>query len=288
MMHKQFALLALTALSLPALALESMSDASLSDTTGQDGVTITIAPPAGGITAQMILHDTDGLTPNGTKVADGALVFGDGTAANNFKIAGGNITLDIDADGGSGTTSTTGPVLNIKIGLPSSLTINTGTISVAKSSGMGAALTNTTKILDNITVALGGLNVNMQLGAEAQGSMLKVSGAVTNGITLNNFALFDNWNGTTAQTNVGIGAASIKIKDNGAGANLTLTDVRGDVTAGAGLLFTLTDIGAASSAGIDIQMTGVKLGDQTAATKLGNLELRGLNLNGATIGIKGH
>jgi len=128
----------------------------------------------------------------------------------------------------------------------------------------------------------------MQLGAEAQGSMLKVSGAVTNGITLNNFALFDNWDGTTAQTNVGIGAASIKIKDNGAGANLTLTDVRGDVTAGAGLLFTLADIGAASSAGIDIQMTGVKLGDQTAATKLGNLELRGLNLNGAMIGIKGH
>ena len=268
-----------------AFALESMTDAAMSQTTGQDGVTVTINL-VNGINAQAILHDTNGVAPNGTTGSAGAIVFGNGTTAGNFNISSGIITLDIDADGGTGTTSTTGAVLNVKIGLPSALTVTTGDISVAKSAGLGGALTNSTKILNSTTLSLGGLNVNMQLGAEAQGSMLAINGAITGGITLNNFALLDAYNGTVAQTNIGIGATSVKIKDNGAGANLTLGDIKGDVTAAAGLQFTVASIGSAT--GVDVQMTGLKLGDQGAATTLGNFELRGLNMNGTIIGVKGH
>ncbi|MEY4515822.1 MAG: hypothetical protein RL180_168, partial [Pseudomonadota bacterium] len=110
-----------------AFALESMSEADMSQTTGQDGVTMSIALPAGGINMQMILHDTDGLAPNGTEGSDGAIVFGNGTAAGNFQISGGTIIMDIDADGGTGAAAATGPVLNVKIGLPT-LTITTGDI----------------------------------------------------------------------------------------------------------------------------------------------------------------
>jgi hypothetical protein len=260
-----------------------MSEADMSQTTGQDGVTVTLNL-VNGINAQAILHDTNGLTPNGTFGSAGAIVFGDGTALGNFKISSGIITLDIDADGGTAAGATTGALLNVKIGLPSNLTVTTGDISVAKSGGLGGALTNSTKIFNSTTISLGGLSVNMQLGAEAQGNMLKVSGAITNGISLSNFALLDGYNGAAAQTNVGIGATSVTIKDNGA-ANLTLGDIRGDVTAAAGLQFTLTSIGSAT--GVDVQMTGLKLGDQ-AGTNVGNFELRGLNMNGTIVGIKGH
>jgi hypothetical protein len=34
-------------------------------------------------------------------------------------------------------------------------------------------------------------------------------------------------------------------------------------------------------------MTGLKLGDQ-AGTSVGNFELRGLNMNGTILGVKGH
>ena len=273
-----------------AFALESMSDTDMSQTTGQDGVTVTLNL-VNGINAQAILHDTNGLTPNGTFGSAGAIVLGDGTTAGNFKISSGVITLDIDADGGTGATgATTGALLNVKIGLPSNLTVTTGDISVAKSGGLGGALTNSSKILNSTTISLGGLNVNMQLGSEAQGNMLKVSGAITGGISLTNFALLDGYDGTTAQTNVGIGASTILIKDSGTGAandNLTLGSIKGDVTAAAGLQFTLTSIGNATN-GVDIRMTGLKLGDQGAATTLGNFELRGLNMNGTIVGVKGH
>jgi hypothetical protein len=269
-----------------AFALESMSEADMSQTTGQDGVTLSIALPAGGINMQMILHDTDGLAPNGTEGSDGAIVFGNGTAAGNFQISGGTIIMDIDADGGTVAAAATGPMLNVKIALPT-LTITTGDISVAKSGGLGGTLTNSTKIFNSTSVTLGAMNVNIQLGSEAQGSMLKItSGFMTGGLTLNNFAVLDGYDGTAAQANVGIGATSIKIKDNGAGANLTLGTITGDVTAGAGLQFALTSIGNATT-GLDVQVTGLKLGSQ-AGSSVGNLELRGLNMNGTTIGIKGH
>lgn len=267
--------------SVSAWALAPLSDDSLSASTGQDGLTMTLITPSTGITARVVLHDKDGLAPNGVTGSAGALIFGDGTAANNFKISSGSFVLKVDADGGAAGA---GALLNLNLALPSDLVISTGTLSIGKSVGMGSAPTNTSVLMDNMNISLGGLTANIQLGNEAQGSMLRVSGAISNGITLSNVTLRDNWNGATAQSDVGIGVGTIRVRDSG-GSALTLGRVSGDISA-AGLVFNFADMGSAS--GIDIQMTGVKLGDQTAATKLGNLELRGLNLNGATIGIKGH
>ncbi|MEY2862557.1 MAG: hypothetical protein RLY58_264 [Pseudomonadota bacterium] len=268
-----------------AFAMESMSEADMSQTTGQDGVTLSINL-VNGVNAQMFLHDTDGLKVGATAGPAGAIVFGDGTTAGNFKISNGIITIDVDADGGTGAAAATAPMLNVKVGLPT-LTITTGDISVAKSNGFGTAVTNSKKIFNSTTVTLGAMDVNIQLGAEAQGSMLKITnGSMTGGLTLTNFAVLDNYDVAASQTNVGIGATTIKIKDSGAGANLTLGSIKGDVTAAAGLQFTLASIGDATN-GIDVQVTGLKLGDQ-AGSSVGNLEMRGLNMNGTILGVKGH
>ena len=295
----KLALVSAVAMSGHAFAMQTLGDEELSQATGQDGVTIQLDLPtlgAGtGISAQAILHDSDGLAGR-TATSAGAIVMGDGTTANNFQItagAGQSVLIDIDADGGTGTAATTSPVLNVKLTLPSVFAIKTGDIYVAKSAGLGGALTNQKKILSNTTVSLAGTTVNVQLGSEEQGSMIKVGGSITGGLVLTNFGLLDS-SATTATADVGIGATSIKVKDNGAGADLTLGNVTVDAVGGAtgGLKIVLASIGAAG--GIDVQMTGLRLGGLSTGTTptptaaLGNVELRGLALNGTGITIRGH
>jgi len=148
-----------------AYAMQSMDDATLSDTTGQDGITVVIAPGTaalgilattpgattsaagvalngvtyvGGIAiGAAVLHDKDGIS--GTD-SGGAIILGDAHQANTANAVGtemgiyadGGITLNIDASGGgaAGTVSGTAPVLNVQVVLPSHLLIRTGDISV--------------------------------------------------------------------------------------------------------------------------------------------------------------
>lgn len=294
----KLALISAMAMSGSAFALQTLGDEELSQATGQDGVTIQLDLPAAGINAQAILHDSNGWTARTpANSSAGAIVLGDGTVANNFKITGTAITLDIDADGGTGTAANNSPLLNIKITLPANFAVSTGDIYVAKSAGLGGALTNQKKILSNTTVTLAGATTNIQLGSEEQGAMIKVGGTITGGIVLTNFGLLDA-SATTATADVGIGAASVAIKDNG-GANLTLNNganpgVSIDAVGGAagGLKITLDSIGSAT--GVDVQLTGLRLGGLTTGTTptptaaLGNFELRGLSLNGTGITIRGH
>ncbi len=137
----QLALVTAIAASGSAFAMQSMDDATLSDTTGQDGITIAIAPGAtalgalvasggtasaagvtyngvtyvGGIAiGAAVLHDKDGIGGVGSA---GAIVIGDASQANAHNAAGtemgvfadGAITVNIDATGNiGGVNSTTG------------------------------------------------------------------------------------------------------------------------------------------------------------------------------------
>lgn len=267
----KLALVSAMAMSSSAFALQTLGDEELSQATGQDGITISLS---GGITADaLVVHDkgglgaTNGITAGNT--GDGAIVLGVyGTAggANDFSITGGNIDLVIDAD-----KNGTSPVLNIKVQLPAALTVNTGDIYVAGSGGIAAAsasqYTNATKVLDNISFVLNNATMNIQLGNQPQGALIKLAGAITGGLTINNLNILQGANG--------IRLGSVSVRDvNGADWNLNA-----NINAVANGL-AISNLGSA-----DVRISNVKLG-ATGASTLGDVALLGLAL--PTVTISGH
>jgi hypothetical protein len=153
-----------------AYAMQSMDDSALSSTTGQDGITILIAPPListqdktgytaangevlGALTQKnaitigaAVLHDKDGFAGN---LGGGAIIIGDASQANSGNTAGvqlgiygsSPIGVTIDASNGKVTTGLGGtkPILNIGVSLPTDLLIRTGDISVDGSARAGIA-----------------------------------------------------------------------------------------------------------------------------------------------------
>jgi len=301
----KLALVSAIAISSSAFALESADDVALSAVTGQDGINLTIALPdyvAGtshGLTiGQVNMHDSNGF---GALTDSGALQIGDGTVGNRIEMfctdctngAGSQgILAIIDTSGGA--TGTT-PTLNVAVYVPA-LTINVGKVYVADSNGTGSALDSQIEILDAMTLSLGTMNLNIQLGTEVQtlGSglttMIKLNTTISNGLTISGFKLNDN-NGTTVGGNV-LAGGSILVDTQtikGAGdANLAL--VAGvDVTA-SGLVLTLDRLGTvgtvlSTTGGVDLTMTGVHLG---TAANVGDTEIKNLNLNGTQLVVSGH
>ncbi len=332
----QVALVSAIAVSGSAFAMQPMTDSALGQTTGQDGISVKIKPPTKnfdtlyGTTAfaatggnagtvsidQIIIHDKDGLAPTGTKGTAGAIVL------DNFALGGnGLIALDIDADGGP--SSPAAPVLNIKVGLPSTLVIHTGDISVAKSNREGVAVdelatrgvTSKVKVLDSMDINVGGASMNIQLGNEPQGAMIKASGTITDGLTISKLRLIDaaGTPATAATFNAGppvtlatpwvmgdtggqLYVGKLNVRDTG-GSNLTL-NANIDISAN-GLIVTM-----GGSLKSDIMMTDVRLGNVAAAgtglpnqgnfvnpdtTKaIGDIELVGVDLVGTKIAVSGH
>jgi hypothetical protein len=283
MMKKALLATAIAALSVSSYAMEVMDEEALASTTGQDGLTVTITPPVGGITADIIWHDTNGYTGAATA---GAVVIGDplggatvGTHDSFSIVATGGIVLDIDAsaDVHSGTAGNQ-PGLRVAVSLPTGMTINTGDISVAASAGVGANVTaQTADIFNNMTITVGsGTLATINLGNEPlSGAMIMVNTALTNGLDISNFALND------ANSSGSINVVTLSVDDAGAGANLT-TAINIDATA-TGLLATIGTLGSAT--GIDVTMVDVGLG---STTSMGDVEIKGLNLVGTTIRIAGH
>ncbi|MEC7119488.1 MAG: DUF6160 family protein [Pseudomonadota bacterium] len=276
----QLALVSAIAISGNAMAMQALDDEALSAATGQDGITIQITPPGTGITIDsIVVHDSDGDAVNAGGDA-GAIVLGDnlnGNAGNQFSIdtAGDAIEVVIDADGNGGA-----PVLNVAINLPAALTITTGDISVAASTGVGNAVTAGVVVIDSFDIALGGASLNVQLGNEAQGAMIVASGSIAGGLTITDFSLNDTDDqGGTGISGGGIHLGSINVRDAG-GANLTLGATI-DASA-AGLVIT-----ANSGVDSDITLTNVRLGLDTNAA-IGDVELLGMSTNGTQITISGH
>lgn len=267
-----------------AYAMEALDEEALAATTGQDGITVAITLPAAGITMNQIIHDKDGYAAG---LDGGAIVIGSvGTsAATGMSIVNtGAITLNIDA--ASTPVAGTNPYLNVGVALSGTTTIHTGDIRVASSaaSAAGGGIGSITQadnfssvIMSDMTIVLGATSMNIQLGNEPQGAMIKLNTTMTGGLTINNLSLND------ANSGGSISMTQQKLFDAG-GADLTVAaDI--NVTA-TGLQVALGQFGHATN-GASIDMSGVKLG-AAAAASLGDIEIRGLNLNGTTMTISGH
>lgn len=341
----QLALVSAIAVSGNAMAMQALDDAQLSATTGQDGITLTIKPPVkafdgltagrGGVIAidHIYVHDNDGAVGAVPTAAAGAITL------DGFAIAGNQpIVVKIDADGNGAGAGNGNAFLNVNVALPSELVIRTGDIGVAASNRTAASaasvrgvLTKNSHILDSIDVKLGGAVMNIQLGNEVQAgstgtgnatTMIKLSGSVTNGISITGLSLDDNSgvaaaagipavpgvdvNGNGDFTDPGdtapvaavppklgttggsITIGEILIRDSAGGANLTLaTDI--DVSAN-GLIMTM------GGTKTDIMLSNVVLGGAAAVAgvnidttaSIGDVEIVGLDMVGAQIAISGH
>ena len=147
--------------------------------------------------------------------------------------------LALSANATANAASNQGAMLNVKISTPS-LRIQTGAIYVANSNaaemgidadGVAAATTDDTdgtqvtgkvKILDGMGLTMGSATINVQLGNEAQGAMIKLNTAITGGMTIDtigtaNPAIL----GTAGTTGGKIYIGQQKINDNG-GSDLTV------------------------------------------------------------------
>lgn len=312
----QLTLVSAVAMSGHAMAMQSMDDEALSAATGQDGITLVIA---GDVHADVIVHDKDGYQ---TLAAGGAagpaatparadLGFATATAGNanasgaivmkGFSIEDTSATrtgirVHMDADGNAGA-----PVLNVNIGLPDELTINTGDIYVAESArnsshaaaydNMGA-YANEVKILDNIEVVLGDASMNLQLGNSTQGAMIQLDGTITDGLVLSGISLYQ-----PKGTAIPYGTGSLQVAS-------TTGDASGDVLAGIHLggvqlkttgsndLIMDTSINAVngglliqSNGAHDINLRDVKLGVASNAS-IGDVALTNVTL--PTLVLTGH
>ena len=272
-------------------AIEALSDDELSNLTGQDGLTISIVP-TGPIQAEVIYHDNDGLNNSslgGTQKA-GALIFGtaDGLGTNPLSLSSGsaniNIILNIDTDAG---TATDGAFVNVGVSVPQDLTINTGDIWVGASKtkvGAVRGYTNATKILDNMKIYISDLNTNLQLGSTPQGGLLAMNGIFKDGIRIEGYKLNDIGGGGS----IGMEYISVQNSEPGRFGNTNLDfNVTGPVLAD-GLSLKVNKIG--DNGGMNAMIWGLSAGDlKNPNTKaFGDVEIRGLNINGATIKVSGH
>ncbi|MFO1374514.1 MAG: hypothetical protein U1E99_08000 [Agitococcus sp.] len=217
------------------------------------------------------VHDDDGLGTLGSSATanSGALVIGggaDGADAAAVKadrtviLAKGDkpIQINVDMVGDSnGSATGGGAMLNVEIKQPD-LAIKLGNIYVANSNaapddynadggadndadsldnqdGTGLVANSKVKIMDGLEIVMASSTMKIQLGNESQGSMIVADATLTNGLTINNFALYDQ-QGAAALTadnlltgTVGSGgsfrASSIKITDNGGNDLTTKTSI---------------------------------------------------------------
>ncbi len=321
----QLALVTAIASTSTAFAMQSMDDAALSATTGQDGITILIALQGNVLNIdQIAVFDGNGTTgaleagaivlgktANGAGIAAGTAP----TVGTGFSIAtNGPIGVLIDSSGGGAlATATTGaaPVLNIAVKLPTTLNVTTGDIGVAGASGAAGAWkvdANTTtgkgvvKILNSMTIGLGGAALNIQLGTPtaAQGAMIVANATIGGGLSIANIGLIDgstNYTGTLGVANLNVsggnaataGDLQLAAKiDFATAANLTaqsITNADGSAVTAGGMVIGLGNA-TAGSAKYNLYMQGVTLGD--AASTLGDVRVTGLDLTGARVIIQGH
>ncbi|MDO8267705.1 MAG: hypothetical protein Q7T32_07710 [Moraxellaceae bacterium] len=270
------------AMSASAFGLESLEDETLSEMTGQDGITVTYTPAAGGVSFSTILHDAD-------PVVDGAIVIGNPlsaaghTATSITTPVGQSIVMLVDATGDiDAGTAGSQAALQINISIPANTVINTGSISAAQSNGLGNAVTNQTGvIMDNISITLGASSLLMTLGNEAPGGqMIRVTTSMAAGLNIANFALKDANGGGTGGS--GFRASNILLDNSGASAALDV-DFKIDLVP-TGVQTSVVTFG---TGGTDIKITGLRLGD-SAASSIGNVDVVGLNLSGSMVTVAGH
>lgn len=259
-------------------AVDMLDDSNLGDVTGQDGIAIRLGLD---VTTDVLVHDLNGIDAAyqaGWDVGAGAIVMSGVRIATPV-----GQTLLVEVDAGDSATTTVSPTLNVHVTIPNNTILETGTLTVANSNrdnanGWGTG-TLSGAIMNNATITLGTVQLNVQLGNEPQGNMIAINSTITSGLSISNFGLNDAGGSITGGT---IGAGLTTIVDNG-GTNLTV-DVGVDVDATRGLVITVNQLG--SGTGIDVRLERQYLGTTTLGY-VGDVELRGVNLNNNTIAVSG-
>lgn len=271
-----------------AAAMDKLSDTEMSGHVAQDGVSITVILPdfdgagAGtdlGIRAnQTIFHDKTGYA--GATDA-GAILHGTGVVGDRLELtmaAGSRITATIDASGDVDVLAGAQPMLNLKLDIPA-FVFKTGKTYVARSNGVSAAVSSVSAaITDGMTINVGALTANVQLGNETQGSMIRLFGSMAGGITATGYALHDTGSGGSVRI------ASIGLENNGASTALDV-DVGVDFDIN-GLQARVAQLGSVGG-GMDMTLSGVKFGDAAQAA-IGNINVVGLDLATTQVRIVGH
>lgn len=322
-MFTKLALVSSMAISANAMAMQAMDDAALSSATGQDGINIGIGAglnadlatfmgtPAnatkGILVEDLYIHDNGGLeasavfnTKNlGGKAATGAIhIDGLGllatAGADNFDGTASTNLLNLKIDTDAGDAAAGGAFLNIGANV-AALRVKVGAISVG-ASGAAPDLTASSirrgttgtenQILTGLTLDMGKVAANVQLGATPQGAMVLVKSSLS-GINITNLGINDAAGGGKIYLD-GVHVRGITSTSNPTGAI--------DVDLGISVKSTGLEITNNSTAGNDIYIKAVRLGnvDTTSLTtaqataSIGDVEVQGLKLGQTKITIAGH
>lgn len=343
-MLKQLALVtAVAAVSTSSFALEQLDDETLAQTTGQDGITITISPDdkVGIQIDKLMIHDNEGISavPTGSKFTANELGLGSATSGTagaivldtgakdktgtattkGLVIQGGNIAINVDTDGG-GTGND--PFINANIKMSGTTHIGIGKVQVAKSNATQTAYNGTTagqrgvtgtakNILGALSLKMDGGEMNVQLGAQPQGAMVKMKSTIKNGLTLENLEVIDAdgysrdavaaSGGNPAIPAITGSPGSLLVKklvltDTGS-ADMSM-DAQVDIDSKKGIVIEMAsptggyyaymeDVGIGDGAGTG---TFAKIGTapNTVDNIIGDVEIVGLEMGKSTISISGH
>lgn len=263
----------------PAFAMELMGDEFLSNAIAQDGISATLFTQ-NGITGTLAWVDRDGLDVSSQP---GAVVFGNGTPEDTFRFSKGKYEFTVDIDGGNAVTSEASK-LNLNVKLPEDFSISTGTVYVANKSRADmdnmkvGSYTNKIKIMNDMHIQLAGLEMNIQLGHQAQGAFMVLNGTVSDGIKISNLDIYDD---SSVGNEFGIGFSNISIKDNNS-QDFTFGGAHVDISRNG--LFILTS----PDKKVDIRAENMTLGALNTAPSIGAVALIGLDVGSKAILISGH
>lgn len=274
---------AILAASSSAMAMQAMDEASLSDTTGQDGITINVAS-SNIANLDVTWIDRTGI-PATTYTNPGAVVVkGVGVSITDL-----NINVDAGSDaGGLGQ-------LNIDVSTAQNIVVNLNNtkIQVASAGLTGSATANATDVITfapgaSLTIG-GGINANVKLGHHTGTEHLMTLSTAPAGFNVSLTGLtivdteataaYDLANTSTDVLGIGIGRIGVS--------NVVLKNTIDVVdNTGTGGLTGLQINTAGTTIG-EVALEGIKLGNQTTASSMGDVYLNGLTAN-TVLTIAGH
>lgn len=305
---------------LQAQAMEPVSDAALAKVTGRDGITLGIDLP-NQVSWSQSLFDRDGAPTTITNAYTGTSVDMSANVAAN--IAGALVLNGLAVD----TSATTSPItlsfdagqssagealLNVAVAIPQNTKIHVGDIAISVPKGSPPANADYWKLDDTksstlltanagqgFDITLRASSLNLQLGNTAQSMVVDLVTsrplAVANltlkqGVHITKLALPD-----AADADNAVAIANVYVNDNSAipstTSDLSLKGIGMDVT-DKGLSMQIGQAGSAgtSNGGFNVQLHGLQLGDPQQHAGLGkvNVNLIGVQLNGAVLTISGH
>ena len=312
-MFTKLALVSSMAISANAMAMQAMDDAALSSATGQDGINIGIgagvnadlatfmgtpvAVTKGILVEDLYVHDNDGLAATaafngvnlGGKATPGAIhIDGLGlqatAGADNFDgtLPTNLLNLKIDTDAGDAAAG--GAFLNIGANV-AALRVKVGAISIGASgaapdlasANIRRGTTGTeNQILTGLTLDMGKVAANVQLGATPQGAMVLVKSSLS-GLNITNLGINDAAGGGQIYLD------GLHVRGAGGGAI--------DVDLGISVKSTGLEIKNNSTAGNDLYVKAVRLGAAATGStnaSIGDVEVQGLKLGQTTITIAGY